>query len=170
MMSADSTLKEAIVSIQTTLSTLATKSDLQSLRTDINKMRDEIDQFCKTSDERIAKVESKMFDIEQNFDSLSNENVQLREQNLKLSERLLQAEGDLNELEQYGRRQNLKIYNLKESTNETVQETTRKACEVLTNTLKIETKPEHIVACHRIPASTNPTKDGKARVKPIIVD
>ena len=162
---ADTTLKDAIETMQKTLSTLATKSDLQSLKSEIGKVRDDIESFCKKTDDRVSKV----FDIEQKFDQLANENTRLREQKEKLKDRLVQAESDLNDLEQYGRRQNIKIYNLKELENESAKDTTRRACKVLTDILKVETKPENIEACHRIPASTAPTKDGKSRIKPIIV-
>ena len=166
---ADMSLKETVESMQKILVTLATKSDFDNLVGEIEKIRNEIGQFSRGINERIDKVEAKVFDIEQNLDRVIGENNSLREENEKLNQRIFEAERGLNDLEQYGRRVNLKVFNLKEDSNESTQDTTRKVCDMITNTIGITTTPEHIEACHRLPVSNEPRRDGKAKIKPIII-
>ena len=103
------------------------------------------------------------------MDKVLEENRCLKEENDKLIQRVFQTERGLNDLEQYGRRSNLKIFNLPEEANETAQKTTEKVCEIITNTVGVETTIEHIEACHRLPVSSEPRRDGKPKIKPIIV-
>ena len=64
---------------------------------------------------------------------------------------------------------NIKVFNLKEDANESAQDTTLKVCEIFTNTIGIDITPDQIEACHRLPVSNEPRRDGKPKVKPVIV-
>ena len=131
-------LKIAVESIKRTLDTLATKSDFDALVGEIEKIRNEKGSFSRGVNERIDKVESRVFDIEQKMEKVLEDNRCLREENDKLLQRVFQTERGLNDLEQYGRRSNLKVFNLPEDANETAEKSTLKVCEMITNTVGVE--------------------------------
>ena len=144
----DKDMREAVESMQRTLDTLTTKSDFDNLVGELEKIRNEIGLFSRGVDERIEKVESRVHDVELKLDQICEENKRLKEENENLRQQVSETEKGLNDLEQYGRRMNLKMFGLKEDANETAQDTTRKVCEKITNIIGIETKPEQIEACH----------------------
>lgn len=162
-------LKDAVESMQRTLDTLPTKSDFDTLVGELDKIRNEIGQFSKGVDERIEKVESRVHDVEQKIDMVLEENKQLKTDNEQLRQQVFNAEKGLNDLEQYGRRINLKVFNLKEEENETANSITLKVCNKITNIVGVKTTPEQIEACHRLPVSNTPRRDGKQKIKPIII-
>ena len=161
--------KDAFESLQKTLLTLASKSDFELLRGEIEKIRNEIGQFSTAVHERIDKVEAKVFDVEQKMDIVVGENKKLLEENEKLTQRIFETERGLNDLEQYGRRSNLKVFNIPEDTNETSEISTNKVCDKITNIMGVKTTPDDIEVCHRVPVSNQTRSDGQAKVKPIII-
>ena len=165
----DKDMKETVESMRRILDTLATKSDFDTLVGELEKIRNEIGTFSRGVEDRIERIESRVHDVEQKLDEILVENNRLKTENESLRQQVSDTEKGLNDLEQYGRRMNLKVFNLKEDANETAEVTTNKVCEKITNVIGIETKPEMIEACHRLPVSNIPRRDGKPKIKPIII-
>ena len=53
----------------------------------------------------------------------------------------------INDLEQYGRRWNLKIYNVQDDRKETARDTKDKALKVFNETMGLKVTPQNIEAC-----------------------
>ena len=166
-------LKAMIIEMQKQLGNLATKDDVNKIREECDKVYQRLDVFSKKFDDTIEKFEGRLFNVEQRIDTVIQDNLQLRADNVVLNDRLKKQERELNDLQQYSRRKNLRIFNLKQDTNETAEQLEEKVCDLFTNTIGVDTKPDMLDACHRVPWSASgpaPTfKDGKRRPQDIIV-
>ena len=149
-------LQKGQEAIQVALKALASKDDIKAVRVDlygeINALNNRLDNWRKEYDERLARVEGRFFDFENRLDDLAQENIDLRTKNAALEEDIKKCKRQVNDLEQYGRRWNIKIWNVEDNLSETASETTKKACEVFTNICQIKVSPNDLEACHRLPA------------------
>jgi len=68
---------------------------------------------------------------------LREENCSLREKNRSLEEKISSLDSNFNDLEQYGRRQNLKIHGIHMSDDESIAEVESKVLTVLKKFMKI---------------------------------
>ena len=112
-------LKEMILGMQKTLSNIATKDDIDRISGECGKVYEKLDALTKRVDDSIDKFEGRLFEVEKKMDSLIEENKTLRASNAELYEKLDKQQKDLNDLQQYSRRRNLRVFNLKEKDNET---------------------------------------------------
>ena len=138
---------------------LASKADLQSLRDDLNDeiaaLTNRIDTFSQEYEERFNGLDGRLFDLETRMDRLGGENEKLKTENDNLRDELNQCKTHINDLEQYGRRWNLKVFNVEDNRSETAAQTTTKVCNVFTKTVGVRVNPNDIVACHRLPNKDN---------------
>ena len=164
-------LKEMIVSMQATLANVATKDDINRVSGECSKVYERLDALTKKVDDSLEKFEGRLYEVEKKMDAVIEENKTLRAANTELYDKLDKQFKDLNDLQQYSRRRNLRVFNLEESVNETANDTEKKVCEKFTNILKVKTTPDIIDACHRVPWSGAPPtfKNGKPRPRDIII-
>ena len=94
-------------------------------------------------------------DIENSVDNVKRENESLVTENVSLREDLKACQRQVNDMEQYGRRWNLKIYNVEDNRKESTNETKDKALQVFNNTMGLKVAAQDIEACHRLPATDN---------------
>ena len=166
------TLKQMILGMQQTLSNLATKDDVEQVRKDCNKVFQRVDELSKKVEDSIGKFESRIHDVEVTMDKIVQENIQLKQTNVELNDKLSKQEQDINDLQQYSRRRNLRVFNMKKEANEISSiDTEKKVCDAFTSILGVDTNPDMVEACHRVPWSGNPPKfkDGKTRPEDIII-
>lgn len=155
-------MEETLKAIQRSLQTMATKEDIRELREgvrcEIDKVRHDFERVSESMKERCEQLESRLFDVEQNMDKVLEENKTLRKQNDELKETVTKTQRDLNDLEQYGRRWNLRVFNVNEKQGETAEDAVRKACKVFTELIGVPTTAEDLEACHRVGRVGDPDK------------
>ena len=138
------------------LETLATREDLKGIRHDMEKT-------CETMTKRIEILENCMFEADKKQDGHTNAIEGLKNQNAALKEQIDQQAYEHEELMQYNRRSNLKIYNLPEvgtgERGETEQETALAVVKLCREELGCELSERDISIAHRL----NKTNDGKER-------
>lgn len=157
--------------INNKLSNVISKDDgfLREMIKDIfQQMKDE---FLKSVSHRIDILEGKLFEKEEENDKLKKEitglNKEIESQkteNTKLSEQIDKnnetAEGKINDLEQYGRRNNVRMNGVAEVGEETPERTTTAIIEVLNNNIEnLALRREDIDIAHRL----GKKKNGKHR-------
>jgi hypothetical protein len=146
----DMSIQEALESIQKTLTTLATREDVQVLkdqvRGELDKMRSDLEKFSEKITERCEQVESKVFELEEVVDTVRKENASLKRDIEALRESLTTTQREVNDLEQYGRRWNLRIFGIAEQSQEDV---VKKVCEV-SGQVGVAVTADDIEACHRV--------------------
>ena len=139
------------------LETLATREDLKGIRQDMEKT-------CESMIHRIEKLESRMFDSDKNHEGHTNAIDGLKKQNAMLKEQLDMQAYAHEELIQYNRRSNVKIYNLPENLTsggkgETAQETVLAVVKLCREELGCEINERDISTAHRL----NKTNNNKER-------
>ena len=158
------TMEEQLDSIQRRLDKLATSDELSQLREnfrttlteEIGKLTREIDHISSTFKEQIAAVESRIFDTEVKIEKTEKENDSLRQELDALKNEMTKTREEMNDHQQYQRRWNLRLFNVPQTENETVEMTTLKVCQIFTDLVGVETTPEDIEVAHRVgPASRN---------------
>ena len=144
------------LTIDRKLETLATREDLQEIRHDMEKT-------CQSMTKRIELLENKIFDADMIHDGHTNAIEGLKNQNAALKEQIDQQAYEHEELIQYNRRSNLKIYNLPErlgagGRGETEQETALAVVKLCREELGCEMSERDISIAHRLKKT-----DGKER-------
>ena len=170
---------EDIKFIKGILNTLATSESIQKLKDELHEqMKNEIDRVCQSFDKgfvdfkkevqtKLDHFESRVFDVEKKIDTVLKENNNLRTENEHLKDRLFVVERGLNDSEQYGRRWNLRVFNVEEKPNETIKDVTEKVCAIFSDDVKVKTDASMIEACHRTGDLSKAKHEKKCR--PIIV-
>lgn len=146
-------VEETLQAMQRSLQTLATKEDIRVMRETVSS---EMEKMFTKMNEKMEEIESRMFDVEVRLDKTEEENKILKGENTELREKL-------NDMEQYQRRWNLRVFNLEEKKAETAAETTDKVCRMFTEMVGVSTTPEDLEACHRVGAMTSGGGGGRNR-------
>ena len=125
-----------------------------STKQDINMLRSEMDKMFASVTKKIEVMEGEIYDLKRDQEGLTNQIVAMREENVEVKERLFEQECAFKELEQYGRRNNLKIYGLKEKRvgdkGETVEETIDSVCQMCKDKLGVTVRRDDIAIAHRL--------------------
>ena len=152
-----SLLKNSMEAMKKQMYQLSTKEDVtvlsDSVTGEMNKMRFEIQELKRDMKSEIEKLESRFFDVEQKLDIISAENKRLKEDNDTLNQRILKTEERINDMEQYSRRVNLRVFQLEDDPNETSYQTAEKVCKILSDVIGVPTTPDCLEACHCLPLS-----------------
>lgn len=148
--------------INKNLSNVITKDD-GFLRELIREMFQQMkDEFLKSVSHRIDILEGKLFEKEEENDRLRNAIAGLnkeidaqKSENLKLLEQLernsVAADERINDLEQYGRRNNIRINGIPEVGEESPERTSKVAIETLNRYIEnLDLKREEIDIAHRL--------------------
>ena len=147
-------INETLVSLSARLSTLQTKEDANvladSLRDSMDKMKNDLAEMCNNIRDKVETFDARVMEVEDRMDNLEKENESLREKNCELLDRVERCEAYQNELEQYTRRWNLRVFRVPEEKNETERQTAQKVCNLFTDVLKVNTTPNDFEACHRL--------------------
>lgn len=160
-----------LTEINKKLSNVITKDD-GFLRELIREMFQQMkEEFLKSVSHRIDILEGKLFDKEEENDKLRKEITGLnkdvenqKSENIKLLEQIEKnsttADERINDLEQYGRRNNIRINGVPENGEETSERTTRIATETLNRYIEnLDIRREEIDIAHRL----GKKKEGKHR-------
>ena len=149
-----------LASIVAKLDKMANKDDLEQLkadlRGDIGTLRSDMERVFASMTRKVEVLESRVFETEKIQDELTNALEGVKNENLELKKEVERQKTALTDLEQYGRRNNIKIYNLEEKNEgggggETSEETARAVLSLCNSTLGMELDEKDIEIAHRLP-------------------
>lgn len=149
--SEDMDIRDILQTIENKLSQMATTDDIKKLGL----------QFS----EKIDQLEGRLFEMFQKTDAMQKEITSLKADNLSLREKLLSLENSQNDLEQYDRRLNIRVFNVQERQNESSEDCVKQCCRIFTDLVGVSTKESDVEVAHRV----GRVEDGKRRPRPIIV-
>ena len=159
-----SSMKEKLDSIIAHLDTLATKDDISTIK-------HEMQTLTQTFVEKVEQLEGRVFEVEAKWDEIETEITSLRKHNEELKNCLKENEKlhkqnlvETNDIQQYTRRWNIRIFKVPEKQNETPAECINKICDIIKDKVKVNVTSEDIEVAHR----TGKT-DSFHRQRPIIV-
>ena len=134
-------IREALQDIKTELKALASAEDVRKLASELR--------------EQVAKMEGTILDLHSELSRVKTENKALKE-------RITDVESEMNRIEQYDRRRNVRVFNMKENRGESFDGRTKMCCDLFTE-IGVPTKETDVEAVHRIGLAT------EGRTRPIIV-
>ena len=142
-------MQEALVKINQRLDALATRDDVAGIRSEVQQLTD---TFLK----KIQQLEGRVFEAEAKTDKLQAEaaaakkkteelqNMMRRQDNL-----LKQNESATNDLQQYSRRWNLRVYRVPEAEGETSDDCIKKVCRIFSGDVGVSCTPADVEVAHR---------------------
>lgn len=171
-------LEESINQIQQCMLTLSTKEDIRTLREEvrgemgkmnheIKLMSDKVERRCDELEERCSELEDWVEKAERETKEQKKENDRLKNDMRKMKSDLETVHRDMNDIEQYSRRNNVRVFNLKEEEKETVEELSQKVCKLFSEIIQQKITPEDFEACHRLRSKEkgeNGEKNGEEKI------
>jgi len=108
-------------------------SQLNEMKTELKKLSGlkDLPSKFESFKNQLSNTLNEITTIRSNVDHLKEENAQLKKRNKDLEEKNAKLDSQLNELEQYGRRQNLEIHGIPMPDNQTNAEVEDKVLQVL---------------------------------------
>jgi hypothetical protein len=156
-------LQDALDNITKRLDALATKDDIGTIRVEL---KDVTDKFM----EKVEQLEGRVFEAEARVDKQEKEIAAMKKKNEEIQGvlrhqdlRIQQNNREINDLQQYSRRWNVRVFRVPEAVGETGDDCVRKVCAIFTNDVGVETKTADIEVAHR---AGRPSPD---KPRPILV-
>jgi predicted nuclease with TOPRIM domain len=131
------------------MSTLATKEDVRQMKEDVKLMTDEVMKKLDTLEGQILEVESKAATTEKEIKVVKGKTTRLQNNLNDHDIRMKRLETEMNDLEQYTRRWNLRVYRVPESNSETADDCVKKVCSVFSDLVGVRTVPQDVEVAHR---------------------
>ena len=135
----------------------------QQLVSEFGKMNTKIDQHIMKIDERMDRMDGKILEIENKLDSTQTDIKNLSEKDEINAEKIAESQHAANlammyaeKNEQYQRNFNLRIFNLPESSNETIEECETKVLTLFSEKLGVNVSIESIDVLHRLGPKPKP--------------
>lgn len=124
----------------------------------VNERVQSVEQSNRQVQQEVEEVKNQLSDLDSTVEVMQSKNKKLEEENKELQEEITRMkyiqkkqEIQTNDLEQYTRKNNIRIYGLDDrDKNETAQETTYVVLNFLRNKLDINMKPSDIDTAHRL--------------------
>eukprot|EP00745_Piridium_sociabile_P013195 TRINITY_DN19706_c0_g1_i16.p1 TRINITY_DN19706_c0_g1~~TRINITY_DN19706_c0_g1_i16.p1 ORF type:complete len:305 (+),score=50.15 TRINITY_DN19706_c0_g1_i16:138-1052(+) len=152
--------------------TLASKQDIENMKADFKK---EIENFTSAFSKRINTLEGRVAQSEGETGKLKEEVTVLKKTNADLFKKLnmqnkqvTTLNKSLNDLEQQGRKWNVRVFNIPETNSqkpETTADCVKKCCDIFTNLVGVKVSEPDIEIAHRI--GNKPSPQSKSR--PVII-
>jgi FtsZ-binding cell division protein ZapB len=172
-----SDIKDRLDSLQ---QTVVTKKDLDKMQTDL---KSEMDKVFQAFVERIDELEARVATAERERDTLKTTVEEVKQTNGELFSKIHKHEQQINflkktqnDIEQQGRKWNLRVYNVAEVKPEDPAETSadciKKSCQIFTDMMGVPVEESEVEVAHRVGARTRPAQDNgqrKAKPRPIIL-
>ncbi|PIK54717.1 hypothetical protein BSL78_08363 [Apostichopus japonicus] len=106
-----------------------------------------IQKKVETIHDLLDKMESRCYDLEQKVDETLKENIGLKQKISQMGEAQQRIQNSMNDMEQYSRRNNVRIFGIKENEGENICEMIKSFAE---EKLSITLEDEVIDRCHRV--------------------
>lgn len=141
-------MKEMFKKIGEKMDTLSTKEDLHQVKNQVKAKA--------FTDDVMEKLEGQMLDLESKTAAMSKEVKVVKGKTARLEgnvndheKRVSSLEMDINELEQYTRRWNLRVYRVPEVAGEKVEDCVKKVSQIFSDLIGVKTSPQDIEVAHR---------------------
>ena len=128
-------VEDSDIAVQTALDNISKRLNTLATKVDVEQMRDEVKCLTKTFMEKLEKLEGRLFETEVKAEKLESEVKSLKKVNetatgmIKQQDRRIKQNGrELNDLQQYSRRWNLRVFKVPEKEKETAADCTAKVC------------------------------------------
>lgn len=156
-------VQEAIDKISKRLDDLATKEDIGTIRGELKELTN---AFMK----KVEELEARVFDVEARSDKQEKEVTAMQKKNEELQSvmrhqdlRINANDREINDLQQYSRRWNVRVYRVPEAQGETAEDCAKKVCTIFSKDVGVATALGDIEVAHRA-GRRNPD-----RPRPILV-
>lgn len=153
----DMAFQEALDKIHARFDCLASAEQLHALKLELKEeIKTEIKILTDTFVEKISRLEGRVFELEARVDKKDNEITSLLKKNDELlnavknqETKVKQNEKDMNDIQQYSRRWNVRVYRVPETERETMEDCVKKVCRIFTQDVGVATSPSDIEVAHR---------------------
>lgn len=122
----------------------------------LDEIKDEVRTLTDTFKEKIGRIEGRLLDIECKTEKLEldSKHAQKYSEGCKISvrqldSRLKECEKEQNDLQQYSRRWNLRVFRVPEQKQETTEDCVERVVQIFTDSVGIKTTKEDIEVAHR---------------------
>ena len=163
-------VEDSDMAVQTALDNISKRLDTLATKVDVEQMRDEVKCLTKTFMEKFEKLEGRLFETEVKAEKLESEVKSLKKVNetatgmiKQQDRRIRQNERELNDLQQYSRRWNLRVFKVPEKEKETAADCTAKVCAIFSDKVGIPITASDIEVAHRTGQRSS------TRARPILV-
>ena len=163
-------VEDTDMAVQATLDNISKRLDTMATKVDVEQMRDEVKCLTETYTEKLKKLEGRLFDTEVKAEKLESEEKSLKKVNetatgmiKQQDRRIKQNERELNDLQQYSRRWNLRVFKVPEKEKETAADCTAKVCAIFSDKIVIPITASDIEVAHRTGQRSS------TRARPILV-
>ena len=160
--------EDSDMAVQAALDNISRRLDTLATKVDVEQMRDEVKCLTETFMEKLEKLEGRLFDTEMKAEKLESEVKSLKKVNetatgmiKQQDRRIRQNERELNDLQQYSRRWNLRVFKVPEK-EETAADCTA-VCAIFSDMVDIPITASDIEVAHRTGQRSS------ARARPILV-
>ena len=166
----DTVVEGSDMAVQAAKDNISRRLDILTTKVDVEQMRDEVKHLTETFMEKAEKLEGRLFDTEVKTDKLESEVKSLKKVNETITDivkqqdrRIKQNKRELNDLQQYSWRWNLRVFKVPEDEKETAADCTSKVCAIFSDKIGIPTKASDNEVDHRT------GKRSSTRPRPILV-
>ena len=160
-------VEDSDMAVQTALDNISKRLNTLATKVDVEQMRDEVKCLTKTFMEKLEKLEGRLFETEVKAEKLESEVKSLKKVNEGMikqqDRRIKQNERELNDLQQYSRRWNLRVFKVPEKEKETAADCTAKVCAIFSDKVGIPITASDIEVAHRTGQRSS------TRARPILV-
>ena len=164
-------VEDSDMAVQAALDNISKRLDTLATKVDVEQMRDEAKCLTKTFMEKLEKLEGRLFDTEVKAEKLESLEVKsLKKMNetatgmiKQQDRRIKQNKRELNDLQQYSRRWNLRVFKVPEKEKETAADCTAKVCAIFSGKIVIPITASDIEVAHRTGQRSS------TRTRPILV-
>ena len=141
------------MAVQAALDKISQRLDTLATRTDADQIKVEVKNLTQTFIEKLEKLEGRLFDIETKTDKTEAEKkkTEILTDTVKQQERRLrQLEREQNDLQQYTRRWNLRVYKVPEDKAESADDCVSKVCSIFSDKVGVPVNAADIEVAHRV--------------------
>jgi len=150
--SSESSLDSIQVAFQQILermNTLATKEEIFQMKTQVKDLTDGVMKRLDEMDGQILDVEHRTTKTEKDVKVLQGKTTRHQSNLSELEKRINALEKEQNELQQYSRRWNLRVYKVPEAKGETADDCRTKVCRIFTDLVGVATNATDVEVAHR---------------------
>ena len=145
------------MAVQAALDKISQRLDILATRTDVDQIKVEVKNLTQTFIEKLEKLEGRLFDTETKTDKIEAEvkaekkKTEILTDTVKQQERRLrQLEREQNDLQQYTRRWNLRVYKVPEDKAESADDCVSKVCGIFSDKVGVPVNAADIEVAHRV--------------------
>ena len=163
-------VEDSDMAVQAALDNISKRLDTLATKVDVEQMRDEVKCLTETFMEKLEKLEGRLLDTEVKAEKVESEVKSLKKVNetatgmiKQQDRRIKQNERKLNDVQQYSRRWNLRVFKVPEKEKETAADCTAKVCAIFSDKVGIPITASDIQVAHRTGQRSS------TRARPILV-